>query len=172
MLRSEIYAGVWYYNKHRKCVPVRPLNRSRYRKSSQTSNRLRPRTEWLPLILGESLRIVERDQWERVQRQLNRNFAFSSRNSKHTYLLTGLVRCGACSARYVGDPSHGTFYYRCMARCKKCPTIKETLLDETVWQAVQEAMLTELPHFSSPFRRKQGYRLLKPFVLSARAGDF
>ena len=50
-----------------------------------------PKSEWLPLELPESLRIVPRDRWERVQQQLDRNIAFSPRNEKHAYLLKGLV---------------------------------------------------------------------------------
>ena len=46
-----------------------------------------------------------------------------------------------CSARYVGEPCHGRFYYRCYARCKKVPTIKEDTLNESVWTALKEAIL-------------------------------
>jgi Recombinase zinc beta ribbon domain len=114
---------------------------SKYRKSLKSSGRLRPRSEWLPLILPEKLRLIDRDQWRRVQEQLSRNITFSPRNSKHQYPLKGLVKCGACSARYVGDPCHGTYYYRCHARCKNLPTIKEEYLDGTVWNAIEEAVL-------------------------------
>jgi hypothetical protein len=95
-------------------------------------------------VLPDNLRIIERDQWERVQRQLDRNIVFSLRNTKHEYLLRGLIKCGGCGARYVGDPNHGTFYYRCVARCKKLPAIRETLLDDRIWEAVEEAILN--PH--------------------------
>lgn len=136
ILRSEVYAGVWYYNKHQLCEPVR-AKKERYRRSS--SLRLRPRSEWLPVNLPEELRIVGREQWLRVQEQLNRNTSFSPRNARHAYLLSGLLRCGACKAAYVGDPSHGHFAYRCANRCKAYGTIAETSLNLTVWNAVADA---------------------------------
>jgi len=141
ILRSEVYTGVWYYNKHESCVPYNPSAKQRYRKNAKSSRRLRRRSEWLPVLLPEHLKMIKRDQWERVQKQLDRNIAFSPRNEKHTYLLKGLIRCGGCAARYVGQPCHGQFYYRCMARCKMVPSIKEEHLNQTVWAAVEEAIL-------------------------------
>lgn len=141
ILRGEVYAGVWYYNKHESCEPANPLKNDKYRRSPKSSTRLRLRSEWLPVELPEQLHIIPRHQWERVQRQLDQNLAFSPRNARHKYLLRGLVRCAGCGARYVGEPCHGRFYYRCYARCKKVPTIKEDTLNESVWTALKEAIL-------------------------------
>src|SRR5205085_9940323 len=111
------------------------------RKSLKSSTRRRAQSEWIPLILPDNLKIIARDQWQRVQAQLDRNLAFSTRNAKHAYLLRGLVRCGGCGATYVGDPNHGAFYYRCYRRCKRFPTIRESLLDAAVWGAVEGVIL-------------------------------
>jgi len=140
MLRSETYAGVWHYNKYEACEPRKPLQGKRYRHSAKGSLRRRPKSEWIPVVLPEALRIVDRDRWQRVQDQLERNIAFSSRNSRHRYLLSGLVQCGGCGARYCGDPNHGRFYYRCYARCKTYPSIRDDVLNEIVWGAVAEAV--------------------------------
>jgi len=139
ILRNEMYAGVWYYNKYEGCEP-QARSEIRYRKDSKSSMRQRPRSEWLPLVLPESLRIVPRDRWARVQKQLDLNVAFSPRNEKHPYLLKGLVQCGGCKSRYVGDPCHGKFYYRCHARCKRYPSIREEALNETVVQAIEQVI--------------------------------
>jgi site-specific DNA recombinase len=141
ILRNETYTGVWHYNKHESYEPVRARKDARYRRLLKSSTRLRSPDEWLPVVLPDHLRIVERDRWQRVQAQLAKNTAFSPRNAKHGYLLKGLVRCGACGGRYVGDPNHGRFYYRCMSRCKKYPAIRDAYLDTTVWSAVEEAVL-------------------------------
>jgi site-specific DNA recombinase len=141
VLKNEMYAGTWHYNKYQGCEPKNPATSPRYRKRAKCSVRPRPRSEWLPLDLPESLRLVPRDRWERVQAQLSRNIAFSPRNEKHNYLLKGLIRCGACGARYTGDPGHGKFYYRCIRRCKKMPSIVESRLNDAVKSAVREAML-------------------------------
>jgi site-specific DNA recombinase len=141
ILHCETYAGIWHYNKFQGCEPKTSIATPRYRKRSKCSVRQRPRNEWLPLEFAESLRIVPRDRWERVQQQLHRNIAFSPRNEKHPYLLKGLVRCGACGARYVGDPCHGKYYYRCHRRCKKLPTVREQVLDDAVKKAVRDLVL-------------------------------
>jgi hypothetical protein len=93
------------------------------------------------LELPESLKIVPHDRWERVQRRLQQNIAFSPRNEKHRYLLKGLVQCGGCGARFVGDPWHGKFYYRCIQRCKRTPSISEHILNETVKEAMRNVLV-------------------------------
>jgi site-specific DNA recombinase len=101
---------------------------------------MRTKNEWIPVTLPETLRIIPTDQWLRVQQQIDRNRSFSPRNSKHSYLLSGLVSCGGCGSRYVGNPSHNQFQYRCLKRCKRIPLIHERFLDESVWDAVEKAL--------------------------------
>jgi site-specific DNA recombinase len=139
ILKSEMYAGVWYYNKFQACEPRRQSARQ-YRKRSKCSVRMRPTNEWIPLQLPKALWIVPHERWQRVQQQLARNYAFSKRNAKHIYLLKGLVQCGGCGARYVGDPCHGKFYYRCACRCKRMRSVTESTLNEAVKQAVAKVM--------------------------------
>jgi site-specific DNA recombinase len=141
ILKNEMYTGTWYYNKFQCCEPRNPSMGTRYRKRAKCSLRLRPKSEWLPLELPEALRIVPRDRWERVQQRLAQNIALSPRNEKHAYLLKGLVRCGGCGRPYVGEPSHGKFYYRCVARCKAVRSIREETLNQAVKEAVQRTIL-------------------------------
>src|SRR5229473_7386146 len=141
ILRNEMYAGVWHYNKFQGCEPRNPAASPQYRRRTKCSVKLRPRNEWIPLLLPEPLRVVPRDRWERVQQQISRNITFSPRNGKHAYLLQGLMWCGGCGARYTGDPCHGKYYYRCIARCKKMPSVRESVVDSAVKQAVASVML-------------------------------
>jgi len=120
ILHCETYAGVWHYNKFQSCEPKNPTTSPRYRKRAKCSIKQRPRNEWIPLELPKALEIVPRDRWNRVQEQLKRNITFSSRNGKHAYLLSGLIRCGGCGARYVGDPCHGRFSTAVSRAAKKC----------------------------------------------------
>jgi site-specific DNA recombinase len=138
ILRSEVYAGTWYYNKHRRVL--RQHSQRRLYSKTHASLRLRPRGEWLPVKLPQPLRIIDPGQWRRVQEQLDRNIAFSSRNQKHSYLLAGLLRCGGCQAAYVGEPGHGRFAYRCSKRCKQFGSISELRLNATVWNALSAAL--------------------------------
>src|ERR1035437_2824950 len=152
ILRNEMYSRTWYYNKFQCCEPRNRITSPRYRKRSKCSVRRRPASEWLPLVLPESLRIVPRERWLRVQQQLTRNYAFSSRNEKHAYLLKGLIRCGGCGAGYVGDPCHGRFFYRCLARCKQVPCISESKLNDVVKHAIGRIM-TNPDVILEPLRR-------------------
>ncbi len=139
ILQNEMYAGTWHYNKFQGCEPARAS--PGYRKRKKCSLRARPRAEWLPLVLPASLQIISRERWLRVQQQLARNRVFSPRNEKHSYLLKGLIRCAGCGARFVGDPCHGKFYYRCWARCKKVRTIRDSTLDGVVKGEVRRVLL-------------------------------
>jgi len=141
ILRSQVYAGTWHYNKHESYEPERSSRNHKYRRSLKSSTRRRPRADWLPVTLPEALRLVPHDRWERVQDRLTQNISFSPRNSKHAYLLRSLVRCAGCGARFVGEPCHLKFYYRCLTRCKKVGTVQEGDLDNTVWGAVEKALL-------------------------------
>jgi site-specific DNA recombinase len=140
ILRSQVYIGTWYFNKHLSCEPKRRAQESGYRKTPRSSRRLRPKAEWMAVPLSEHLRIIEPGVWERVQEQLNRNISFSRRNAKHEYLLAGLLRCGGCKHAYVGDPAHGRFGYRCVKRCKAYGLIRESDLNAAVWNAVSKAL--------------------------------
>lgn len=91
--------------------------------------------------MPDTLRVIERPQWARVQEQLQKNISFSPRHEKHSYLLKSLVQCAGCGRRYVGDPGHGHFSYRCIARCKLCPAITEDILNDSVWNAIEAAIL-------------------------------
>jgi hypothetical protein len=121
-------------------LPIKSANRhtgSGRPKRTKSSLRLRPHEEWIPLDLPERLRLVHRDCWQRVQIRLKQNIAFSPRNEKHQYLLKGLVQCGGCGSRFVGDHCHGRFYYRCSRRCNRLPAIREYRLDRLVVEAAQ-----------------------------------
>jgi len=140
ILHSEMYAGTWHYNKVQACEPVHRATDIQYRRRTKSSVRQRPRDEWLPLELPPELTLITRGQWERVQARLHSNITFSPRNEKHFYLLKGLVRCGGCRATYGGDPCHGKFYYRCVSRCKRQPSVTEHILDQTVVDAVEDVL--------------------------------
>jgi site-specific DNA recombinase len=158
ILRNEMYAGVWYYNKHRRCEPETSAKQRSYLRELKSSTRKRPKTEWLALELPPNLRITPRDRWRRVQRQLDCNITFSPRHEKHPYLLKSLIRCGGCGARYVGDPNHGKFYYRCHARCKTHPMIREEVLNITVWEAITEVLIEPDRVMDQVTRRRENIR--------------
>jgi len=140
ILHNEMYTGVWHYNKLQACEPQNAKVGSKYRRQMKTSRRKRPREEWLPVELPASLILVARDRWQRVQERLQRNRSFNPGHEKHFYLLKGLVKCGGCGARYVGDPCHRKFFYRCLNRCHRQPSVSEHVLDEAVEAATERVI--------------------------------
>jgi site-specific DNA recombinase len=93
--------------------------------------------------------LVDRATWERVQARLRINQADAERNRIHFYLLSGLVRCGACGHRYHGShPKRaGVSYYRCetnqnparyeTASCRN-GGVRADALEAAVWRQVVE----------------------------------
>lgn len=87
------------------------------------------------------------EEWQAIQRQLDRNRELSPRNQKLNYLLTGRVFCRQCGRKYYGVPVHGKPYYRCSGRIrllsdKRCAgkTINARRLDEAIWEEVDKAL--------------------------------
>lgn len=138
VLHNEMYCGLWHYGKHER---VPPPEGASFAPSRKYGLKRRQRADWLPLELPQSLRVVPREQFERVQAQLRRNLSFSPRNEQHQYLLKGLVRCGGCGSPYFGDPCHGKFYYRCGKRCGIVGSILESTLNEAITTAVRNLLL-------------------------------
>src|SRR5262249_15606677 len=69
LLRDSTYIGVTYFNKHMACEPTNPrIAGRRHRKNS--SLRLRPREEWIPIKVPA---IVSPNLFEETQRKLARN---------------------------------------------------------------------------------------------------
>ncbi len=87
------------------------------------------------------------DEWEAIQRQLDRNQQLSPRNQKMTYLLRGMVYCHRDGRKYHGVPIHRYPYYRCSGRNKllssdPCTnkTVNAQWLEENVWIEVVKAL--------------------------------
>jgi len=87
------------------------------------------------------------EEWELIQRQLDRNRELSPRNQKLSYLLSGRLFCKSCGRKYYGIPVHGKPYYRCSGRVrllsdKQCAgkTINASKLDEAVWAEVAKVL--------------------------------
>jgi len=60
-----------------------------------------------PAYSIEILRIIEPEQFNRVQSRIERNKKLATRNAKGVYLLQGMLRCGDCG----GGMNGGTFHY-------------------------------------------------------------
>jgi DNA invertase Pin-like site-specific DNA recombinase len=133
ILNNELYIGEIVYN------------RQRFLKDPATGKRIsreNPEREWHRQAAPE-LRIIDDRSWELVQRRR------TERGGPHLYQqrrpqrpLSGLIYCGACSAKFI-VATHD--YLRCSARTNRgtCETSRTLLMSE-VEQRVLSALRSHL----------------------------
>ena len=144
ILRSEIYAGAFYYRRYKSSARVRG------------ENNLRPKEEWIR-VEDKSLKIISRRLFEKAQQQLKKNKELSPRNTKQSYTLQHKIICGfdgyryQCATRHyhskkTGD-SRKTKYYFCTGNRryfspKRCPvpTISESRILPPIWEKLKEIL--------------------------------
>ncbi len=102
------------------------------------------------LVTCPSPAIVTPQIWEQAQRRLDANIKHSTRNSKHVYLLSGLIRCqcgGACTGSSEAQTRNlQVRKYKCYARNKRypfqdrnctTPPIRADLIESLVWEDIR-----------------------------------
>jgi len=147
ILTNETYTGITYYNKHQAVETDKHKSHAKYYKQKKTGLRLRPKDEWIPIPLSDSLKIIDKQTFLTAQSQFDRNKIYASRNAKYSYLLKGLVRC-QCGSPFTGTPCHGRLFYRCGNRYKTFPLPRECRasmisapkLESIVWNSVANAV--------------------------------
>jgi site-specific DNA recombinase len=138
LLKDSTYIGVTYFNKHMACEPLKPRAGIKRRRTN-SSLRLRPREEWIPIKVPA---IISPELFEEAQRKLARNSEMSDRNRKYEYLIKGLLFC-SCGKKMYGYPCHGEPRYKCSDKYSRYPlpktctsgTVTGQKLDSAVWAA-------------------------------------
>ncbi len=138
-LRDETYIGKTYYNKTLSISPKNPRNFSKYKRIKKSSRVMKIKTDWHAIKVPA---IIEKDLFDRVQKQLVLNDMLAIRNKKNNYLLSNFIHC-ACGCTRTGEGISNTqnLYYRCSDRVKRFPLprvcnnkgVNAPLLDELVW---------------------------------------
>ena len=144
ILRSETYIGQAYYNKHYSLES--PNIEKRYKRTVKTNKKLRAKNEWVPITVPD---IIDKDIFSRAQMLLVENASKLNKERKHSYLLTGLVRCGECGSAYSGECCHNSLFYRCSNRHNTFPLPKEcnqkmakaNELENAIWETVESQIL-------------------------------
>lgn len=86
--------------------------------------------------------LVTPERQAAARAQLTKNKAvLVGRARNFSYLLTGIIRCINCNARYESVPAHGRRYYRHQATptCRG-PWLSATKAEAAVWDAISEAL--------------------------------
>lgn len=133
ILTSDRYTGRVHYNRDEVIE-----NPKTGRKTRRTR---RPASEWIAVPIPA---IITPERFAAAQAQLQRNRqAQVGRPARFAYLLRGLLRCELCGSRYVGVPSHGRRYYRCLGRNRiashgtcRSPWLSAGAAEAAVWGAV------------------------------------
>jgi site-specific DNA recombinase len=136
IVRSETYAGQWYF--------------SRYQWSSKKRN-LRPRAEWIPVKISA---IIDRELWNAAQKRANENHHRTRSDTKHQYLMQARLQCANCGSAYTGSTSvfrggkDVYSYYKCNGwnkqnsnhwHDKRCNArqVRADVVDARVWEWLQ-----------------------------------
>ena len=140
ILNNELYIGrlLW--------------NRQRFIKDPDTGRRvtrLNDESEWIAQEVPE-LRIVPQDLWDKAkarQKDLDERKPGLWRRNRPRYLLSGLIKCGACDGGYS---KINTTHYGCSASrnkgdsvCANRKTIARVYLEDAVLRALQTHLMRD-----------------------------
>src|SRR5262244_613595 len=141
MLQNSKYVGQFYFN------------RREWRKNPETGRRVyrwRPREQWESRVI-DTLRIIDSETWDAVQRRLQtRQRLFSRRRSATVHLLSGLLICDRCGGRLSIVAKD---YYGCRNQIESgtCPNDLR-IRREAVEELVIRELALRLPEYIESLR--------------------
>jgi site-specific DNA recombinase len=150
MLRNPAYAGRACFGKTMRSEQAAGLNRTARLAGRATPRHYtvidRPQEDWLEIPIPA---LVTEDTWGRVQRRLEDNKRFASRNSTNPSLLQGICACSGCGYAYYRTSTRTAnkqiYYYPCLGSddyryehgriCTNKP-VRADYLDRLVWDHI------------------------------------
>jgi site-specific DNA recombinase len=140
MLMNRVYIGEFYQNRWN---TEGMLANKHLDPEERIPMRLRPKEEW---ILIPCPQIIDTETFNHAQRLLQESRRRWAKQSKHKYLLSGLVRCGECGNTMTGrrQKNWGKYVYEYSdikntagAKHRGCGMrVKVEELDQEVWETV------------------------------------
>ena len=134
LLKRQMYTGEYYaYTVYTKKVSAKKFDR-----------KPRDESEWIPMTCPA---IISKETFEKAQAKLQRNKQQRIRETKHPYLLPGVLYCGSCGRkiRPAHEPKkHGLYhYYQCNAvsqkdRSCKNHSVSSDVVDTMVWEKLKQ----------------------------------
>lgn len=144
--------------------PVRPRKVASDRSRKKTSRQPTPSAERMTIAVPA---VIPPSEWVAVQSRLRQNQATASRNAHRTYLLRGLLRCGACQGSMQGwyATRRRQRYYRCGRATRSqmrmdgsglCPAkmVRAEALEAAVWDRIV-ALLQDPMQLQAELARRQ-----------------
>jgi site-specific DNA recombinase len=153
MLRNPAYMGKACFGKtevtERKKM-TRPLRQRGGFSPRCSSNRERPRSEWIEIPVPA---IVKEETFDLAQERLEQNKRFSPRRTIEPTLLQGMLVCNRCGYAFYRTSTRTSkrklYYYRCLGSdayryfnervCENRP-IRQDYLDGVVWKHVVQLL--------------------------------
>lgn len=155
MLLNKSYTGVYYQNKY----DTEGDYVKRQAGKTYRTGRLRPKEEWIQTKIPLIISINQFNRAQTLLKQARRRYAGYK---NHTYLLSGLVRCGRCGETMSGrnSKSRGKNYYVYLCRKNYAGTnskgcgrmMSENKLNYFVWRSVCELLndQTKINNYNDP----------------------
>jgi len=152
MLRNPAYMGRACFGKT-EVVPrqkiTRPLRQRGGFSPRCSSNRERPREEWIEIAVPA---IISKETFAFANERLEQNKRFSPRRTIEPSLLHGMLVCGECGYAYYRTSTRTSqrkiYYYRCLGSdayrhngrvCQNMP-VRQDYLDGIIWKQVIELL--------------------------------
>lgn len=139
ILNNELYVGrlIW--------------NRLRYIKDPETGkrvSRLNPEDEWITQDVPD-LRIIDQSLWDQVKKRQGKLELNNKKNKdfwtkqRPRYLLSGLIRCGACGGGFsvISQTHIGCANARNKGTCTERRSIKRTTLEDIVLDGLKHQLM-------------------------------
>lgn len=157
ILYNPKYAGVWVYNKQQWVTVKTTDPNNPMRKKKTRRPRERDVSEQVPSGgdgIREDLRIIEPDLWDAVQTRLAATKAKYTRRGRqgpgvdrHSYPLSGILRCGSCGTKFTIMSGASTGYYRCPSRkrngtCTSRHSVKESVVREGILGTLEQTLVS------------------------------
>ncbi len=165
ILTNTAYVGRFVYGKNEAAEPQRAFKPVGERKRKRSSRKALPPEQWVTIPCAP---IVAEETFQRAQAQLAANAQFSPRhNTRHAYLLRGLIRCGKCGGAYVGKVvgrrnGKRTRYYYCrgtdpyntgpQGACRGASYLRADDAERTVWETCLELLKPDV--LAEEYRRR------------------
>ena len=133
LLKRQMYTGEYYaYTVYNKKVSAKKFDR-----------KPRDESEWIPMLCPA---IIDKETFAKAQAKLERNKQQRIRETKHPYLLAGVLYCGSCGRKI--RPAHEPlkygmyFYYQCNAvslKDRSCTnhSVSSDVVDTMVWEKLK-----------------------------------